>query len=87
MITFNIPEGKRTVPDVQKVIREFSLQIERASELDAAIKQCLAEPDAKRTQRAEANRIMFDQLDGLTGRRAADQILRFFPQLAPDARE
>lgn len=83
IITFKVPEGKRTVPHVHEMIRNFSLQIADASELDDAIKQCLANPNAKQAQRAEANRIMFDKLDGLAGKRAADEILRFFPQLNP----
>ncbi len=84
MITFRMPEGKRTVPHVHKMIRDFSLQIEHVNELDDAIKQCLAEPDARQAQRAAANRIMFDQLDGLAGRRAADEIIKLFPQLKKD---
>jgi len=86
MITFRIPEGKRTVPYVHKMIRDFSLQIEHVNELDEAIKQCLDKPDAKRTQRSEANHIMFDQLDGLAGKRAADEIIKLFPQLKKDSR-
>jgi len=84
MITFRMPEGKRTVPHVHKMIRDFSLQIEHVGELDNAIGQCLAEPDARQARRAEANRIMFDQLDGLAGKRAADEILALFPQLKKD---
>lgn len=84
MITFKMPEGKRTVPHVHKMIREFSLQIEHVHELGGAIKQCLAAPNAKQAQRAEANRIMFDQLDGLAGRRAANEIITLFPQLKKD---
>ncbi|MCF6256611.1 MAG: CDP-glycerol glycerophosphotransferase family protein [Gammaproteobacteria bacterium] len=81
MITFKMPEGKRTVPHVHKMIRNFSLQIEHVNALDEAIQQCLATPDAKQSQRAEANHIMFDQLDGLAGKRAADEIITLFPQL------
>jgi len=81
MITFKMPEGKRTVPHVHKMIRDFSLQIEHINALDKAIQQCLTNPDAKQTQRAKANHIMFDQLDGLASKRAADEIIRIFPQL------
>lgn len=84
IITFAMPEGKRTVPQVHKMIRDFSLQIKGISELDDAIEQCLANPAAKQAQRAAANRIMFDELDGRAGERAANEILRFFPQLKKD---
>jgi len=84
IITFKMPDGKRTVPYVHKMIRDFSLQIEHVDEIDNAIEQCLAKPDAKQTQRAEANRIMFDQLDGLAGQRAAAEIITVFPQLKKD---
>jgi hypothetical protein len=66
------------------MIRDFSLQIDSFAELDRAITQNLDDPAAKQAQRAEANHIMFDKLDGKAGRRAADEILRFFPQLKPD---
>ncbi len=81
IISFKVPNNKRTVPHVQKMIREFSLQIDNASELDDAIQHCLNHPQEKRAERAEANRIMFDELDGLAGNRAADEIITFFPQL------
>jgi hypothetical protein len=83
IISFKVPTGKRTVPHVHEMIRNFSLQISDVSELNDAIKQSLANPAAKQAERAEANRIMFDKLDGLAGKRAADEILRFFPQLNP----
>jgi len=84
IITFKMPEGKRTVAHVHDMIRNFSLQITDASELNHAIEQCLANPTAKQAQRAEANRIMFDELDGHAGKRAADEIINLFPQLKKD---
>lgn len=84
IITFKVPEGKRTVPHVYEMIRDFSLQIEDMKQLPAAIAESLDNPAAKQAQRAEANRIMFDKLDGRAGERAAAEILKFFPQLALD---
>jgi len=83
IITFNVPENKRTVPHVHKMIRDFSLQIDNATQLDDAIQRSLKNPQEKQAQRAAANQIMFDTLDGKAGQRAADEILRFFPQLKP----
>ncbi|VAW51115.1 hypothetical protein MNBD_GAMMA05-987 [hydrothermal vent metagenome] len=84
MVTFKMPEGKRTVPHVHEMICDFSLQISDFSELDNAIEKCLSEPEAKHEQRTKANRIMFDELDGQAGKRAADEIINFFPQLKKD---
>jgi len=82
MITFKVPPNKRTVPHVHEMIRDFSLQIDDATQLADAIEHCLAHPQERQAQRAAANRIMFDTLDGRAGERAAAEILRFFPQLA-----
>ncbi len=84
MVTFKVPENKRTVAHVHEMIRDFSLQIESFTQLDNAIEDCLAEPKARQAQRAKANRIMFDNLDGLAGKRAADEIIKLFPQLQKD---
>jgi len=81
IITFKVPEGKRTVRHVHEMIRDFSLQITDVNELQEAIKRSLADPNAKQAQRAAANQIMFDQLDGQAGKRAADEIINFFPEL------
>lgn len=84
IVTFKVPENKRTVPHVHEMIRNFSHQITDLNELGEAIECSLANPGAKQAQRAEANRIMFDTLDGKAGKRAAAEILRLFPQLKPD---
>ncbi|MDQ7017499.1 MAG: CDP-glycerol glycerophosphotransferase family protein [Gammaproteobacteria bacterium] len=81
IITFTLPDGKRTVPQVHDMIRDFSLQITQADELEDAITTSLKNPTAKQKQRAEANRIMFDILDGQAAKRAANEIIKFFPQL------
>ena len=84
IITFNLPERKRSVPHVLEMIRDFSLQIDGVSNLETAIQQCLATPNAKQAQRAEAARIMFDELDGQAGKRAANEIIKYFPHLKND---
>jgi len=84
MVTFKVAEGKRTVSHVQDMIREFSIQINDASELEEAVSECIEHPEEKRTQRAAANQIMFDVLDGRAGQRAANEIIKMFPQLARD---
>jgi len=82
MVTFSVAEGKRTVPHVRDMIRQFSLQISDSTELPQAIAQCVQQPDLQRKQRQAANKTMFDSLDGKAGLRAAQQILELFPPLA-----
>ncbi len=81
IISFKVPPGKRTVPHVHEMIRDFTLQIETFSQLEEAIQQCLDSPWEKQAQRAAANRIMFDKLDGQAGKRAAEEILKRLPRL------
>jgi len=82
IVTFKMPDSKRTVPHVRDMIRQFSLQIDAAAQLQQAITTCLENPAQLHAQRMTANRIMFDELDGKAGWRAAQQILQLFPQLA-----
>jgi len=81
IISFKVAKGKRTVPHVDKMIKNFSIQIKDFSKLNEAIKESIQNPEAKQNQRADANLIMFDELDGHAGQRAAAEILNFFPQL------
>ncbi len=84
IVSFKVPPGKRTVPHVHEMIRDFSVQIEDFSQLEKAIRLCLEFPNEKREQRSRANRIMFDELDGQAGKRAAEEILKLLPQLRKD---
>jgi len=85
MVTFKVADGKRTVPHVRDMIREFSIQIDSTQDLQQAIDRCIQNPAELTEQRKAANKIMFDELDGKAGLRAAQQILELFPQLAKNS--
>lgn len=82
MITFQVPVNKRTVPHVMDMIRSVSWQVETADELLELLPQALANPEEHKDARIQANNMMFDELDGKAGLRAAEVILGYFPELA-----
>ncbi|MDO6461215.1 CDP-glycerol glycerophosphotransferase family protein [Granulosicoccaceae sp. 1_MG-2023] len=84
LITFRVAENERSVPAVMAMIRRISRQVDSTDELLQVLPQVLAEPDALAKERAAANRMMFDELDGKAGQRAAELILRYFPELRPE---
>ena len=81
MVTFAVDDGKRTVQEVKQLIKEFSIQIDSFDQLQDAIKQALTRPQHLAQARDKANKIMFDQLDGKAGLRAANYLKELFPQL------
>lgn len=81
MITFKLPDGKRTVLEVKALIAEFSHQIENLDQLMPAIEEALANPGKRSESREKANKIMFDVLDGKAGERAANHIKSLFQSL------
>ncbi len=74
IITFKVTQGARLVPEVVKIIRDISYQIDDASELDDALQQAIANPNEKSDERKKANQIIFDSLDGKAGIKAAYEI-------------
>ncbi len=84
IITFKVPENKRSVPHVMEMIANISWQVDSVDELVDVLPQAVNKPDAHSLQRANANKLMFDKLDGMAGKRAAAVILTYFPELALD---
>ena len=81
IITFKITAkpGARISEEIQSMLPEISLQINTFDELNEAIKQSLLLPNKQSAQRKKYNKIMFDELDGKAGYRAASIIReRFF---------
>lgn len=77
IITFETPQTKRSPIGIQMLLQNISIRVQRFSELQHAIEECLKNPDIKRKQRRAANTLMFDHyLDGRAGKRAADLILQ-----------
>lgn len=81
IVTFKVDETKRTVPGIARLLEDISIQLESVDQLKNAIEHCLNNPDVKSEARQKANRMMFDQLDGQAGRRAAEVIKDQFPGL------
>lgn len=74
MITFALPPAARSLPEIDELIKSFSISIESYHELEAAIRECLQNPAELHLARTEANKLMFDALDGQAGLRAANAI-------------
>ena len=76
IITFRVPESRRSVKEISEMIAKISIQIDSFDELDSAISNSLNNPNDKIKERAEANKILFFALDGKAGERAAKEIFK-----------
>ncbi len=82
ILTFTVPEHRRFQPDIQELIRLISIaQVNTAEELLTALPQCLTTPHPRIENLQKANKQIFDQLDGLAGKRCADEMIRLLPDL------
>lgn len=81
IITLKVAETDRTVPEIVRLLKDISYQIENVDQLKDVIEYNLNNPEERSKQRQKANRMMFDQLDGQAGKRAADIIKKEFPDL------
>ncbi len=82
IITFEVPETARTVPEVTGMLERISTRIGEAAQLGPAIEAGLADPGARSLERRQASKMIFDELDGQAGRRAAEVIRELVPSLA-----
>jgi hypothetical protein len=74
MITFTTPKAKRSLDEIENLLNKISIRITSFSELTENIEKMLRHPSELHAERTEANRLMFDTLDGKAGERAANQI-------------
>ncbi|UCE06304.1 MAG: CDP-glycerol glycerophosphotransferase family protein, partial [bacterium] len=81
IITFKVVETKRTVPEITRLLKDISIQIENVDQLKDAIEYSLNNPEKKSEERQQARRMIFDKLDGQAGRRAAEIIKEKIPFL------
>jgi len=58
------------------MIESISIRINEFDELQKAIEQSLSNPDELKSEREEANKIMFFALDGNAGKRAAEETMK-----------
>lgn len=78
IITFKVPDSDRTVPEIQRLLKKISNQVTNFEELKIEIFKSLKNPDEKTKERQEANKVLFYKLDGLAGKRAAEEIKNIF---------
>jgi hypothetical protein len=83
LITFRMEGGKRSLDKIETMIKRISLRITDWDGLKPAIERYLQDPVLLNEERAEANRLMFDVLDGKAGQRAAEEIIKLLPELKP----
>ncbi len=79
IITFEAGETNRSLPEIKDLLKRISIQVNDFSALKSAIQQCLKHPEKKSADRQEANKLMFDRLDGSAGKRAAEIIKERIP--------
>ncbi|MFZ0389766.1 MAG: hypothetical protein WAN36_04855, partial [Calditrichia bacterium] len=75
-------EAPRKLAEIEYLLQEISYRISDPEDLPAAIARCLQYPHEKEAGRRKANRMMFDELDGNAGRRAAEIIKAYIPVLS-----
>ena len=76
IITFRVPESKRSIQEITEMIEDISIRINEFDELGAAIEQSLDNPYELKSARENANKIMFLGLDGNAGKRAAEETMK-----------
>ena len=74
IITFRVPESKRSIKEITNMIESISIRIGEFDEIHGAIEQSLNNPDELKSERERANKIMFYALDGNAGKRATKEI-------------
>lgn len=78
VVTFRVPEQKRTSREILNMLEHISYRIDTFEELKQLIPRILKNPAEQSAARQKYNRIMFEKLDGKSGERAADLIKQKF---------
>ncbi|MDD3562450.1 MAG: hypothetical protein PHR32_02095 [Candidatus Cloacimonetes bacterium] len=81
LISWILPDSPRMVPEITEILAKISIRIKDFSELRPAIEKILTEPGIFGSERAWANAIFFDALDGKAGLRTAQAITKLLPEL------
>jgi hypothetical protein len=84
IITFKLPPTPRTMSDIIEIIENISIRINTFDELPVALNQVFNVNSPLTDNREKATALFFDKPDGLAGKRAADRILSFLPELLPE---
>jgi CDP-glycerol glycerophosphotransferase (TagB/SpsB family) len=78
IITFETPGTSRSLPEIELLLKRITIRVRKLPELKSAIQHSLQNPKEKSQNRQQANKLMFDKLDGLAGKRAAKIIREQF---------
>jgi len=81
LITFRIRDGRRSLPEIERILEQISIRIDNFDEILPAIDKYIDEPLYLEQERALNNKLMFDQLDGKASIRATEEICRLLPDL------
>ena len=81
LITFQLADHPRLVPETMKLVDEMSEQISGFDELPAALQRSINEPANQASARQRVRGLMFESVDGSAGERAAREIRAVFPEL------
>jgi CDP-glycerol glycerophosphotransferase (TagB/SpsB family) len=82
IVTFTVGRTERSLPEISDLLDRISTRIRDFREIPRAIEENLRDPGAKSQERCQANRLMFDRLDGKAGQRAAAIIRELVPSLS-----
>jgi CDP-glycerol glycerophosphotransferase (TagB/SpsB family) len=78
IITFRVPDQKRTSEEIKNMLDEISIRIDSFEELKKALQEAIQFPEQLSAKRQHYNTVMFDHLDGNAGLRAANYIKEHF---------
>lgn len=81
ILTIKTGQTKRSLSEIDELIKSISFQINPKDNLLKNINYAVQNPLELQGQRKSANKIMFDNLDGKAGERAAGIILEYLPEL------
>jgi CDP-glycerol glycerophosphotransferase (TagB/SpsB family) len=80
IITFSTPRAKRTIDEIDVLINSISYRIKAFEEIFEMIEHALSHKDELSENRAKANAVFFENLDGQAGERAAEAIKELITQ-------
>ncbi len=81
IITFSGLKGKRSLPEIEHLLKLISIPVDNFEQIHKLVPQIIKSPSCYFASRTEANKTMFDTLDGQAGKRAAAEILKLLPEL------
>ena len=87
IITFRVPDARRMLPEIRELLESISMRVATFDEMETALRRITEAGDDRKEQRVRANRIMFDKLDGLAGKRITGEIVAYLEKSGKSAEE